>query len=66
MITIPSGSSPATPGAANHLASTIDASHLTDVLGTIAGDDTILLVTSSAKGGRAVATRLLALAGASA
>lgn len=54
------------PGAANHLASTIDASHLTDVLGTIAGDDTILLVTSSAKGGRAVATRLLALAGASA
>lgn len=53
------------PGAANHLASTIDASHLTDVLGTIAGDDTILLVTSSAKGGRVVARRLLALAGAS-
>lgn len=53
------------PGAANHLASAIDAAHLTDVLGTIAGDDTILMVTASAKGGRAVARRLLDLAGAS-
>ncbi|MBK8469735.1 MAG: arginine repressor [Candidatus Phosphoribacter sp.] len=51
------------PGAANHLASTIDAAHLTDVLGTIAGDDTIILITASARGGRTVARRLLALAG---
>lgn len=51
------------PGAANHLASSIDAAHLADVLGTIAGDDTIVLVTASAKGGRAVARRLLELAG---
>lgn len=35
------------PGAANYLASCIDQSHLTDVLGTIAGDDTILVVTSA-------------------
>jgi len=52
------------PGAANHLASTLDAARLSDVLGTVAGDDTILVVTSSARGGRAVAQRLLALAGA--
>ncbi len=32
------------PGAANYLASCIDQAHLTDVLGTIAGDDTILVI----------------------
>lgn len=32
------------PGAANYLASCIDQSHLADVLGTIAGDDTILVI----------------------
>lgn len=51
------------PGAANHLASAIDASRLTEVLGTIAGDDTILLVTATPRGGAAVARRLLTLAG---
>lgn len=53
------------PGCANHLALTIDQAHLPDVLGTIAGDDTILLVTSNPRGGQTVAGRLLALAGAS-
>lgn len=51
------------PGAANHLASALDAGQLQGVLGTIAGDDTILVVTSSARGGAALARRLLALAG---
>jgi transcriptional regulator of arginine metabolism len=32
------------PGAANYLASCIDQAHLSDVLGTIAGDDTILVI----------------------
>ena len=35
------------PGAANYLASCIDQAHLTDVLGTIAGDDTILVIGTS-------------------
>ncbi len=51
------------PGAANHLASTLDAAQLQGVLGTIAGDDTILLVTSTPRGGAALARRLVALAG---
>lgn len=40
------------PGAANYLASTIDQSHLCDVLGTIAGDDTILVITKDVAAGR--------------
>lgn len=51
------------PGCANHLALAIDQAHLGDVLGTIAGDDTILLVTGTPRGGRGVAARLLTLAG---
>ena len=35
------------PGAANYLASCIDQSHLAEVLGTIAGDDTILVVAAT-------------------
>ena len=35
------------PGAANYLASCIDQSHLAEVLGTIAGDDTILVVATT-------------------
>ncbi|MER7074151.1 arginine repressor [Terrabacter sp. NPDC000476] len=52
------------PGAANYLASAID--HMRDpgVVGTIAGDDTILLVTGSTEAATAVAERLQALAGA--
>jgi transcriptional regulator of arginine metabolism len=50
------------PGAAQFLASAIDHSVLPDVLGTIAGDDTVLVVTRDPLGGEAVATRFLALA----
>lgn len=50
------------PGAANYLASAIDRSDADDIIGTIAGDDTVLVCTSSPTGGQAVADRLLALA----
>ncbi|HVQ87281.1 MAG TPA: arginine repressor [Actinomycetes bacterium] len=47
------------PGGAHFLASAIDHSLLTDVIGTIAGDDTVMLVTREPRGGRAVAQQLL-------
>lgn len=50
------------PGAAQFLASAIDRSRLLDVLGTIAGDDTVLVVTREPAGGEAMAARFLALA----
>jgi transcriptional regulator of arginine metabolism len=50
------------PGAAQFLASAIDHSVLPDVLGSIAGDDTVLIVTRDPLGGDAVAARFLALA----
>ena len=46
------------PGAAQYLASAFDHSHLHDVVGTIAGDDTILLVVAESSSGEAVADRL--------
>lgn len=51
------------PGAAQYLASAIDRSDSPDVLGTIAGDDTILVIAADPAGGPRVAARLLALAG---
>ncbi|GAA3285415.1 arginine repressor [Nesterenkonia halophila] len=45
------------PGAAQFLASAVDHAGLEDVLGTIAGDDTIMLVTTDPVGGEAVAAR---------
>ncbi|MGC0273441.1 arginine repressor [Pseudactinotalea sp. Z1739] len=52
------------PGAAQFLASAIDQSLLPQVLGTIAGDDTILLIVTDTEPGAAaaVAGRFLALA----
>ncbi|MFI7589372.1 arginine repressor [Spongisporangium articulatum] len=50
------------PGAAQFLASAIDQSVLQAVLGTIAGDDTVLVVTRDPAGGGAVADWFLALA----
>jgi transcriptional regulator of arginine metabolism len=50
------------PGGAQFLASAIDASVVPAVLGTIAGDDTVLLVTRESDGGHVVAERFLALA----
>lgn len=46
------------PGAAQFLASSLDHAHLTGVIGTIAGDDTIILVTKKATGGAQVAKEL--------
>jgi transcriptional regulator of arginine metabolism len=51
------------PGAAGYLASAIDHADQRDILGTIAGDDTIMIITVGAEAGEAVATRLLSLAG---
>jgi transcriptional regulator of arginine metabolism len=50
------------PGAANFLASALDKAELGSVLGTIAGDDTVLVISREPKGGDALAQRLLALA----
>jgi len=49
------------PGGAPYLASAIDHTVLPDVIGTVAGDDTILLVTRDPRGGAAVADRLRVL-----
>jgi transcriptional regulator of arginine metabolism len=50
------------PGAAQFLASALDKAGLPDVLGTIAGDDTLLAVSRDPHGGAALAERLRALA----
>jgi transcriptional regulator of arginine metabolism len=51
------------PGAAGYLASAIDHADQGDILGTIAGDDTIMIITVGDRAGEAVAGRLLSLAG---
>ena len=51
------------PGAANFLASAIDHADVPDLLGTIAGDDTIMVITTGTTASRRIATHLLALAG---
>ena len=50
------------PGAANFLASALDKAELGTVLGTIAGDDTVLVISREPKGGDTLARRLLDLA----
>jgi transcriptional regulator of arginine metabolism len=50
------------PGAGQFLASALDKVGLPDVLGTIAGDDTVLVIAREPDGGPAVADRLRALA----
>lgn len=51
------------PGSAHVVGSAIDRAGLPEVLGTVAGDDTLLLVCTERAGGRAVAKRLSELAG---
>lgn len=51
------------PGAAQYLASGMDHAALPDVMGTIAGDDTVLVITYSADGGAKLAQALLEQAG---
>lgn len=50
------------PGAAQFLASGLDAAQLREVLGTIAGDDTVLLIARDPAGGPGLVDRLLTLA----
>jgi transcriptional regulator of arginine metabolism len=50
------------PGAAQYLASALDHSLLPQVIGTVAGDDTVLLVTRDPDGGAEVASLMLTLA----
>jgi transcriptional regulator of arginine metabolism len=51
------------PGSAHVVASALDRAGLHDVLGTVAGDDTLVLVCSEQMGGGQVASQLAALAG---
>jgi transcriptional regulator of arginine metabolism len=50
------------PGGAQLLASAVDRAGWPAVLGTVAGDDTVLVICRAAKGGPAVSDRLIALA----
>jgi transcriptional regulator of arginine metabolism len=49
------------PGASNFLASALDRAGLPQVLGTVAGDDTILVISRDPHGGRALADHLVQL-----
>lgn len=50
------------PGAAQFLASAVDKAELADVLGTIAGDDTVLVIGRDPAGGAELARRFTSLA----
>jgi transcriptional regulator of arginine metabolism len=51
------------PGSAHVIGSALDRAGLPDVLGTVAGDDTLILVCSEQAGGAKVAAELAGLAG---
>jgi transcriptional regulator of arginine metabolism len=51
------------PGCAHVVASAIDRSTLSGILGTVAGDDTILIIASEQLGGASLAKRLREIAG---
>jgi transcriptional regulator of arginine metabolism len=51
------------PGSAHVVGSALDRASLGDVLGTVAGDDTVLVVCTESAGGASVAEELAALAG---
>jgi transcriptional regulator of arginine metabolism len=51
------------PGSAHVVASALDRASPHAVLGTVAGDDTVLVVCKESPGGAAVASELAALAG---
>lgn len=51
------------PGGAHLLASAIDRAGLPEVLGTVAGDDTVIIVTRDPTGGATFADRLMHMAG---
>jgi transcriptional regulator of arginine metabolism len=51
------------PGSAHVVGSALDRSGLEEVVGTVAGDDTVLVVVDEAIGGEAMAARLRDVAG---
>ncbi|WP_420175559.1 arginine repressor [Luteococcus sp. OSA5] len=51
------------PGAAQYLASAIDKVAWSEIMGTIAGDDTVLLVTRDPRGGESLAARFMEMGG---
>ena len=51
------------PGSAHVVASALDRSGMPDVLGTVAGDDTLIVVCSEQAGGAQIAATLAGLAG---
>jgi transcriptional regulator of arginine metabolism len=51
------------PGSAHVVGSALDRAGLSDILGTVAGDDTLFLVVKDSVGGASVAADLAALAG---
>ncbi len=51
------------PGSAHVVASALDRAGLTDVLGTVAGDDTVVVVCSEQAGGSKIASDLASFAG---
>ena len=51
------------PGSAHVVGSALDRAGLPDILGTVAGDDTVLVIATERVGGEAIARRLGALAG---
>lgn len=51
------------PGSAHVVASALDRAALSDVVGTVAGDDTVIVVAAEATGGAALRERLSRLAG---
>ncbi len=53
------------PGGANFLASSLDRAGLTSVIGTIAGDDTVLVISAKATGGVQLAKELTSYANGS-
>lgn len=50
------------PGGAQYLASAFDGAHWGSILGTVAGDDTVLMVTRGADAGAEVAEAIVAMA----
>ena len=53
------------PGSAHVVGSALDRAGLPDIIGTVAGDDTLIVVAAEEHGGRAVADKLADLAGLS-
>lgn len=51
------------PGSAHVVASALDRASLPDILGTVAGDDTVLVVCPPPEGGQKVSARLARMAG---